>query len=210
MLIRVSASSALNGSSSSSRPGSRTSARASAARWASPPDSVSGHASAALGQPDLVQRGAAAALRVGGRASPSATLSQHPLPRHQPRLLERHRDRRRRRCRSPVDLAVQPGQRAQQRRLAACRCGRSGRRTRPARCPGPGRPGHRRSPKTRRQAARTLATGVTAAGSCATRLPKSAAPCQQPSSRSAGRSASVSRPSSVVHEQRRRRSRRCG
>ncbi len=42
---RVSASSALNGSSSSSRPGALTSARASETRWAWPPDSVTGHTS---------------------------------------------------------------------------------------------------------------------------------------------------------------------
>ena len=56
ILIRVSASSALNGSSSSSRSGSRTRARASEARCASPPDRVHRPDVRLVLEADLVER----------------------------------------------------------------------------------------------------------------------------------------------------------
>ena len=74
MAIRVSASSALNGSSSSSRPGSRTSARASDARWASPPDRVSGQAWLVRSGPPRPGRSRAAASGSRSRR-PRATLA---------------------------------------------------------------------------------------------------------------------------------------
>ena len=72
---RVSASSAANGSSSSSSSGSRTSARASATRWASPPDSVAGHAGAWSAEADLVERLTPAALAPRPRRWPMITLA---------------------------------------------------------------------------------------------------------------------------------------
>ena len=120
MLIRVSASSALNGSSSSSRLGSRTRARASAARWASPPDRVSGQASArpvrptSSSAPRATARGSAAGRRGAARGS---DVVADPAPGHQPRLLEGDR-RGAGHVEFPGDRAVQPGQRAQQGGLA--------------------------------------------------------------------------------------------
>ena len=75
MVILVRASSALNGSSSSSRPGSRTSARASAARWASPPDRVTGQARARSVSPTSASAVSARAAASGAR-SPRATLAR--------------------------------------------------------------------------------------------------------------------------------------
>ena len=72
--MRVSASRAPNGSSSSSSSGRRTSARASEARWASPPESVSGQASARSVSPTSSSV-VSAASRASGRCRPSATLS---------------------------------------------------------------------------------------------------------------------------------------
>ena len=69
-----------------------------------------------FGQADLLQR--PASHRAGVRhAQPEGHVGQHPAPRQQPRLLERDRDRPRH-AQLAGDLAVQPGQRAQQRGLA--------------------------------------------------------------------------------------------
>ena len=67
--MRVSASRALNGSSSSSRSGSLTSARASETRWAWPPDSEPGHTSAFS-----VRLTSASAPRTFSRRLPSRTV----------------------------------------------------------------------------------------------------------------------------------------
>ncbi len=73
MRIRVSASRAANGSSSSSRRGSRTKARARATRCASPPDNVAGHASRWRCNP--TSRSAASARpRASRPLRPSVTL----------------------------------------------------------------------------------------------------------------------------------------
>lgn len=72
-LMRVSASSAPNGSSSSSRSGSRTNARASEARWASPPESVLGQASLRWSRPTSFSARSATA-RPGLPGRPSKTL----------------------------------------------------------------------------------------------------------------------------------------
>jgi hypothetical protein len=73
MRMRVSASSAANGSSSSSSRGSRTSARASATRCASPPDSVPGQASRWRCNPTS-RSAASARSRASRPARPSVTL----------------------------------------------------------------------------------------------------------------------------------------
>ena len=81
-----------------------------------------------------------------GPRSPRTTLSSTRCPRQQPGVLEDHRHLLRH-----GDLARCPPRRGRARPApaAACscrsRCARAARRTRPARCPGPGRPGRRRS-----------------------------------------------------------------
>ena len=89
---RVSASSAPNGSSSSSSCGSATSARASETRCAWPPDSVSGHASAWSARPISAS---ACSERVSGRIAWTAGaveavehIGQHVAPGKEPRLLK--------------------------------------------------------------------------------------------------------------------------
>ena len=129
MAIRVSASRALNGSSSSSRLGSRTSARASDARCASPPDSVSGHAPARPVRPTSAS--APAALAPGSAArSPRLTLA----------LTRRHGTRRGSwnametvpsTASSPVTSWSRPAS-ARSRSTCPNRCARSARRTRRA------------------------------------------------------------------------------
>ena len=74
MRIRVSASSAPNGSSSSSSAGSRTSARASATRCASPPESVLGQSRSCACELDLASA-ARPRSRASGPRRPSTTLS---------------------------------------------------------------------------------------------------------------------------------------
>ena len=117
--IRVSASSAPNGSSASSSSGSRTSERASAARCCSPPDSSCGHAFSRPARPT-----SASACRPRSRASlprsPKVTLSSSR--RHgSSRESWKTTDTRSGTSIEPVpgDVAVQPGQRPQQRALAA-------------------------------------------------------------------------------------------
>ena len=75
MRMRVRASRAPNGSSSSSSSGSRTSARASAARCASPPERVLGQSPLVAVEADLGQRGPAPARGVAAAGRPSTTLS---------------------------------------------------------------------------------------------------------------------------------------
>ena len=216
MAIRVSASSALNGSSSSSRPGSRTSARASEARWASPPDRVSGQAPARSVSPTSAS--AAARRRLGvGAAQPEADVGRDPLPRHQPRLLEGHR--RASRCTADLagHLAVEPGQGAQQRGLARAAApdqrdelagrdvevepveDRRGRR----------RPGTARGPGDRPPAGRSPGAVPRPGRRGASRRHEAAAPCQGPPldqpDQGVGEQAE-----DAVDEQARRRSRRCG
>ena len=158
MVIRVSASRALNGSSSRSRSGSRTRARASEARWASPPDRVSGQASAA--RPSPTSSSAAARPARGLRAlQPERDVGEHPLPRHQTGFLEGDGD-------GAVDLhlalgaGVEAGERAQQRGLARAAAAEQGdelaragsrdrRRREPALAEGPGEAAHRRGPPSR-------------------------------------------------------------
>ena len=79
--MRVPASSAASGSSSSSAAGSVARARASATRWAWPPDSARGLAPACVGDADPVEqvrgRGPGGAGRLALRTrGPKATLSR--------------------------------------------------------------------------------------------------------------------------------------
>ncbi len=74
-LMRVRASRAPKGSSSSRRSGSRARARASEARWASPPDNVFGHAPARPASPTSANARSATG-RSGFPGSPSRTLRQ--------------------------------------------------------------------------------------------------------------------------------------
>ena len=73
--MRVSASSAPNGSSASSSCGSRTSDRASATRCCSPPDSSRRPGALAAGQPDLGQRLGPALAAASAARRPRVTLS---------------------------------------------------------------------------------------------------------------------------------------
>ena len=117
MAILVSASRALNGSSSSSKFGSRTSARASDARCASPPERVSGEAAARSVSADFGQ--SVAALARSGRIArrPQADVVGDALPRDEPRFLEGDRHRA---VNGELagDLLVEPGQCPQQGGLA--------------------------------------------------------------------------------------------
>ena len=119
--IRVSASSALNGSSSSSSAGLLTSARASETRWACPPDSCSGQASSLSVRPtssSVCSGQLVAVAALGAVEQRQRDVLLHPAPRQQPRLLERDG-----RAAGDLDLArgdrVEVRQAAQQRRLAA-------------------------------------------------------------------------------------------
>ena len=116
MEILVSASRALNGSSSRSSDGDLTRARASETRCASPPDRVSGQADDPLGEPDLLERVRGHPGRLGS-AQPERDVVEHPLPRHQARFLEGDRDRLGHGHR-PRHVPVEPGERPQQRGLA--------------------------------------------------------------------------------------------
>ena len=118
--MRVRASSALKGSSSSSRSGSRTSARASEARCAWPPESCNGHASAFSSMPTSSRAFRACACRrarSGPFASASAMLSctlRQGRRRGSWKATETAPFTRELRGRS----AIEPGQAAQQCRLA--------------------------------------------------------------------------------------------
>ena len=115
--IRVSASSAPNGSSSRRSSGSRTRARARATRCASPPDSVTGQASGMAGQADLGERLVGQLLGAGVAGESELDVGPDPSPGQQPRLLEhdgagvRDEDR-------PVVVGIEPTERSQQRALA--------------------------------------------------------------------------------------------
>ena len=116
---RVSASSAPNGSSSSSTAGSRVSARASATRWASPPESVAGHASAWCLEADVAQRGERAGAALGpAPGDPEDDVLPDPRPGQQAGVLEAEGD-------AAVDVdgavvaVVEAADGAQQRALAA-------------------------------------------------------------------------------------------
>ena len=138
--IRVSASSAPNGSSASSSCGSRTSERASAARCCSPPDSSCGQARSRPARPTSASACAAALRARPGRAGRASTLSstrRHGSSRESWKTTDTSSGTVDRPV--PGDVAVQPGQRPQQRALAGAAAARAGRRTRPARCPGRGR-----------------------------------------------------------------------
>ena len=133
--MRVSASSAPSGSSSASRRGRLTSARASATRCFWPPDSTDGHSPARSASPT-----ASSASSARARASRLAALGaetdldigEHARPGQQPRLLKHHardlgarRDARRTRC------GRRPARRARRSTAAACSCrSRCGRRWR--------------------------------------------------------------------------------
>ena len=121
---RVSASSALNGSSSSIRSGSRTSARASATRWRWPPESWRGHASSRPSRPTSAnaRRARAAGSARAGRARRSAITLRHGISRGSWKTTAGVPPVRS----SPVDPAVEPGERAQQRRLARPRAAQQG------------------------------------------------------------------------------------
>ncbi len=116
--MRVSASSAPNGSSSSSRSGSRTSARASAARWASPPDSVFGQSSLVTGEADLGERGARPRSAASRPSAGRGRRCRARWPRQQPRVLEHDRAASRARAIVARGAAVEAGERAQQGALA--------------------------------------------------------------------------------------------
>ncbi len=156
MEIRVSASSAPNGSSSTSSRGSRASARASDTRCASPPDSVSGQASARSVEPDLVERppgDASWGRRPAGRARRWRVTRFHGTSRASWKATATA-PARRPRSGLALDVGVQAGERAQQRRLAGAAApdqgdelaGRSPVRGRPGPC---GPPNARRSPRMR-------------------------------------------------------------
>ena len=84
--IRVRASSAPNGSSSSSRSGWRTRARASDTRWASPPESVLGQSLSCPVSPTSARaRGHGPRLRRPVESEDH--VGEHAGPRQQPRLL---------------------------------------------------------------------------------------------------------------------------
>ena len=134
--MRVSASRAPNGSSSSSSRGRLTRARASATRCRWPPESTAGQSSARSARPTSASAvGARAARQSAPRAMP--TLLEHPLPGQQPRRPGTAAARGSA-CRSPAWPAsqrcrrrrlVEAGDQAQQRALAAAASGRRWRRT---------------------------------------------------------------------------------
>ena len=135
MRSRVSASSAAKGSSSSSRRGARTRARASATRCASPPESVAGQASSRCDRPDLGKRRLSPGTGVRRRDT-QGHVAPHALPRQQQRLLKRHRDRLRQGHDCVVRHRVEPGEGAQQRRLARPAGAQQGHELAGLRCPG--------------------------------------------------------------------------
>ena len=93
-LSRVNASTAANGSSSSSRRGFSASARAMPTRCAMPPDSWLGYASLKSARPTVSRNSSAmrcASRRdVAPRAQPDRDVLAHRHPREEARLLERH------------------------------------------------------------------------------------------------------------------------
>ncbi len=177
---RVSASRAPNGSSSSSTPGLRASARASAARCAMPPETCARPqarrtASSPTRRSSSSTRAAPASREVPARQPERDVLPQR-APRQQPGLLERHRaplvDAVRRGAvdehGAPVG-GVQPADLPQQGRLAAA--GRADERRRSRRRAARGR--RRRAPCVRRSASRR--SGRRPAGRRAGRWPRGGA-----------------------------------
>ena len=115
------ASSETNGSSSSSRSGSTAKARASATRRARPSESSPGKCSrCAVEAERCEQRRRASASVASRRREPHVLLDR--APRQQPRLLEHHAERAvRGQSHAALEVAIEPGDDAQQRGLAAAR-----------------------------------------------------------------------------------------
>ena len=123
--MRVSASNAPSGSSSTSRRGRLTSARASATRCFWPPERTEGHSRARSARPTRRAPSARLASAEARRSRPDRPrLRQHGRPGQQARLLEHHADIVAGAAPAPrTDAAgvarFEPGEQSQQRALAA-------------------------------------------------------------------------------------------